>query len=199
MNATIIAKRIIQLKKADLALRDRLIKEGLLFEGYHEEMEALHNRNAQLLEEMMEEMGYPSIDKVGREASEAAWLVIQHAIGQPRFVRKCLTLLESAVEEGKANPQHLAYLTDRIAVFEGQPQLYGTQFDWDDRGELSPYPFDDLSEVNRRRRALGLNTLEEQTVVIRKRAIAEKESPPANMEERRKKFEAWRKSVGWIT
>jgi len=36
---------------------------------------------------------------------------------------KCVKLLENAVTENKARPVNLAYLTDRIAVSEGKPQL----------------------------------------------------------------------------
>jgi hypothetical protein len=31
------------------------------------------------------------------------------------------------VEHGEADPKHLAYLTDRVRMAEGRPQLYGTQ------------------------------------------------------------------------
>ncbi|MEO0332815.1 MAG: DUF6624 domain-containing protein, partial [Bacteroidota bacterium] len=137
------------------------------------------------------------IDKVGKEASEAAWLVIQHAISQPSFLRRCVKLLEDAVSEDKASARNLAYLTDRIAVFEGRPQLYGTQFDWDENGKLSPNPFDDLTKVNQRRKSIRLNTLEEQTEVIRRRAKSEDQSLPADFDKRRYEIEKWKKAVGW--
>ncbi|MBK8081497.1 MAG: hypothetical protein IPK25_15205 [Saprospiraceae bacterium] len=46
--------------------------------------------------------------------------------------------METAVSEGKADAKSLAYLTDRIAVLEGKLQLYGTQYDWDNNGNMSP-------------------------------------------------------------
>ncbi len=193
-----IAKRIIELKDSDLELRDRLIKKGQLSEGYNKEMEQLHNRNAKILDDIIDKISYPTIDKVGKEASEAAWLVIQHAIGQPDFMKKCLELLEKAVGENKADPKNLAYLTDRVAVFEGRRQLYGTQFDWDENGVLSPNDFDDLSRVNQRRKSIGLNTLEEQTIKIRRQAKNEHESPPTDFQKRKKEFDEWRKTVGWV-
>jgi len=193
-----IAKKIIELKNADLALRDNLIQSGQLGEGYNEEMKELHNRNAKILNDIIDTIGYPAIDKVGKEASEAAWLVIQHAIGQPNFMRKCVELLENAVSENKADPVNLAYLTDRIAVSEGKPQLYGTQFDWDENGELSAQPFDDLAKVNQRRKSIGLNTLEEQTVIMRRQVKNENQSPPTNFEKRKREIAKWRKAVGWI-
>ncbi|MFC3355460.1 hypothetical protein [Sphingobacterium zeae] len=48
-----IAKKIIDLKNADLALRDKLINEGKLSDGYNEEMKTLHNKNAQILDKIM--------------------------------------------------------------------------------------------------------------------------------------------------
>ena len=113
-----ISDRIIGLKNADLKLRDSLIQNGQLGEGYNNEMAKLHNKNAKILNEIIEKIGYPTIDKVGKEASEATWLVIQHSIGQPNFMRKCAELLEKAVDENKADAMNFAYLTDRIAVSE---------------------------------------------------------------------------------
>lgn len=193
-----IAKKIIDLKNADLELRDKLVKSGQLSEGYNEEMKELHNRNAKTLNDIIDTIGYPTIDKVGKEANEATWLVIQHSIGQPVFMKKCAELLESAVSENKADPKYLAYLTDRIAVFEDKPQLYGTQFDWDEYGNLSPNLFDHVAKVNERRKAIGLNTLEEQTEIIRKQVKNENQSPPADFEKRKKEIEEWKKTVGWI-
>lgn len=198
MNYKTIAVEIIELQNADLELRNKLIQNGRLSDGYDKEMEALHNRNAETLNRIIGKIGYPTVDKVGEEANEAAWLVIQHSIGQPEFMRKCAALLEKAVNENRANPKQLAYLTDRIAVFEGRPQFYGTQFDWDENGEMNPKPFDNIEKVNQRRKTICLNLLEEQTEIIRKQVISENQKPPADMKERTKQVDEWRKRAGWI-
>jgi hypothetical protein len=192
-----IAEKIIDLKNADLALRNKLVQSGQLSEGYNEEMKELHNRNAKVLSDIIDTIGYPTIDKVGKEANEAAWLVIQHSIGQPEFMKKSAELLKSAVNENKADPKSLAYLTDRIAVLEGKPQLYGTQFDWDKHGNLSPNLFDDLNKVNERRKSIGLNTIEEQTEIMREQVKSENQSPPKDFEKRKQEIEQWKKNVGW--
>ncbi|ASK28708.1 hypothetical protein CEY12_00650 [Chryseobacterium sp. T16E-39] len=198
MNYKSFAKRIIQLREADLEFRDHLIRKGQLGNGYHTGMEELHNKNAAILGEIISAIGYPTTDKVGTEASEAAWLVIQHSIGRPEFMKDCAVLLKDEVDHGKADPKNWAYLSDRIAVLQEKPQLYGTQFDWNENGELSPNAFDSLMQVNERRRSIGLNTLEEQIELIRKRVKKENQLPPKDFDERKKEMNEWRKKVGWI-
>jgi hypothetical protein len=194
-----LAQKIIELKNRDVALRNKLIEKGQLEDGYNKEMATLQTDNAAILNEIMEEIGYPTVDKVGQEGSEAAWLVIQHSIGQPPFMKKCAILLAQAVNEKQANPINLAYLTDRIAVFEGTTQRYGTQFDWDEKGEMSPEKFDDIDKVNQRRQSIGLNTLEEQTKIIRAQVKQENQRPPVDFVKRKTEIEVWKKLVGWIT
>ena len=192
-----IADKLIEMQNADLACREKLVQNGQLGEGYNEEMKELHEKNAKILNNILDTIGYPTIDKVGIKANEAAWLIIQHSISQPALMKKCAALLKSAVRENKASPQNLAYLTDRIAVFEEKLQLYGTQFDWDENGNLSPNPYDNLNKVNERRKSIGLNTLEEQTELIRIRAKNENQSPPKDVEKRKQEIEQWKKHDGW--
>jgi len=193
-----LAQKIIALKDADLQLRDRLVRSGELGKGYNKEMQRLHDQNAAALEYIIDRIGYPTVEQVGKAASEATWLVIQHSIGKPAFMQKCERLLSEAVEKQQVPPKNLAYLSDRIAVLEGKPQRYGTQFDWDEEGQLSPLPCEDLTEVNRRRATLGLKSLEEQTRLIRTQAVAEIHKPPADLQARKQEMEAWRRKVGWV-
>jgi len=173
-----IAKRIITLKQKDDALRQKLIESGELSKGYNPEMERLHISNAIKLESIIHEIGFPCRDKVGQDAANAAWIIVQHAISRPSLMQRYYDLMEDAVASKKANPVHLAYLSDRINVFQDKPQLYGTQYDWDENGKMSPKAFDNLDEVNKRREELGLNTVQEQTRIMRKRAVKENQQPP---------------------
>ncbi len=191
------ADKIIELKNADLTLRGKLVKSGQLGDGYNKDMKELHDKNAAILNDIIDTIGFPTSDKVGNEASEAAWLVIQHSIGQPVFMKKCAKLLETAVNEGKADSKGLAYLTDRIAVLEGKPQLYGTQYDWDKNGNMNPNLFDDINKVNERRKSIGLNTVEEQTDFMRRQVICDNLLPPKDFEKRKQEIEQWKKHTGW--
>src|SRR5688572_20519902 len=97
--------------------------------------------------------------------------IIQHSISLPSFMKNCAVLLHKA--EGKASMVAYVYLSDRIAVLEGKQQLYGTQFDWDANGQLSPLPCDDLELVNERRASLGMSPLSEQITAMRERVVSE--------------------------
>ncbi|KFC22880.1 DUF6624 domain-containing protein [Chryseobacterium sp. FH1] len=198
MNQKDIPEIIIGLQNADLELREKLISEGKLGEGYNKEMENLHNQNAEVLNQIIDIIGFPTVEKVGNHSAYSAWLVIQHSIGKPEFMKKCAELLEIEVKKMKADPRNLAYLTDRIATFENKPQFYGTQFDWDENGELSPNAFDDIKKVDQRRKSIGLNTLEEQAEIIRTQAKNENHSPPKDLFKRKTEMENWKKLVGWI-
>src|SRR5207247_48023 len=85
-----------------------------------------------------------------RSGALAAWLILQHAIGNPPLMRRGLTLLRGGVSEGEVSPLEVAMLEDRIRTFEGRPQRYGTQFDWDEHGRLSPLPLEDPAGVDAR-------------------------------------------------
>lgn len=111
-------------------------------------------------------------------------------------MRECEKLLTEAVEANETDPRQLAYLSDRISMFEGKPQRFGTQFDWDEGGRMHPCAYDDLKAVNERRAAIGLNTLEEQTAIMQERTKGQ--PPPRDFAERRRVYDAWRRRVGWI-
>src|SRR3989454_4371092 len=76
-------------------------------------------------------------------------------------MRRGLTLLQGRVSEGEVSPLEVAMLEDRIRTFEGRPQRYGTQFDCDEHGRLSPLPLEDPAGVDARRRAIRLGPLDQ--------------------------------------
>ncbi|HEX8192152.1 MAG TPA: DUF6624 domain-containing protein [Allosphingosinicella sp.] len=190
-----LADRLLALAAGDLETRERLAADGRLFDGYHPEMQAVHEANAAALEAIVAEVGWPTAERVGEAAAEAAWLVAQHAIGLPDFQRACLEGLKGAVAAGKAPAWQMAKMIDRILTFEGRPQVYGTSFDWDESGRLSPRPIEDPGAVDRRRAEVGLEPLEAATARIRLRDAAEPR--PADLAERRRRMDEWARRVGW--
>jgi len=111
--------------------------------------------------------GWPTTAK----DSHSAWLLAQHADSDPLFQREARALLEASVNAGIGAARDLAYLSDRIAANEGRPQEYGTQFSQPDRCQLVMLPVDDLAKANRRRLAVGLQSLEQYEAEGRRRFI----------------------------
>lgn len=192
-----VRDELLGMAQEDLRVRAALAASGELFGGYHPSMRAVHDANAARIGAIMDDHGWPGEPQVGARAAEAAWLIVQHAIAQPGLQRRALEALRSAVERGDAPPVQLAMLEDRICTLEGRPQRYGTQFDWDERGELSPLPIEEPDAVDERRRSVGLGTLGDAAREHRATAEADGERPPADWLAYRRGMEQWLRDVGW--
>lgn len=187
---------LLEAAERDLAVRAALAKSGALFDGYNAEMEAVHLENAALLKQAFDEIGWPGRSRFGEDGAGAAFLILQHAISRPDLQRRGLELLLEAIPRGDASALDAACLSDRIAVFEGRPQLFGTQFDWFD-GALSPAPLAEPDAVDERRASVGLPPLAEAIADMRMRADAEGQGAPADLARRQAGFDVWARRVGW--
>jgi hypothetical protein len=194
---TDLRDELLAMEKLDRQVRAQLLDEGALGDGYNPRMREVHERNAARLKQIVEAHGWPGRSLVGDQGSHAAWFIVQHAIGNPVFQRACATAIERAVADGEAPLAQLAYLVDRIRFYEGKPQIYGTQFDWDENGEMNPWPFENPEGVDERRHKAGLNTIAERTREIREQAKREGDAPPKDRGEYNRKHEAWLRELGW--
>jgi hypothetical protein len=192
-----IRDELLSMLGEDLQVRTELAKDGSLFNGYHPRMRAVHDANSTRLAAILNSLSWPCERQVGIDAAEAAWLIVQHAIAQPNFQRRALELLRQAVKDGDAPAVQAAMLEDRIRTFEGRPQRYGTQFDWDAEGQVSPLPIEDPEGVDLRRLQVGLGPLEEATQAQRKVVKEQGEGPPADWQARQREMDAWCREVGW--
>ncbi|RYC68162.1 DUF6624 domain-containing protein [Spirosoma sordidisoli] len=197
-----IARELIERRRHDFSVRQRLITEGRLFSGYNPEMEAVHLDNARWLQALISQIGWPAREQVGEEASQAAWLIIQHAISLPSFMKSALALMNEQQKTRTIDPVSMAFLSDRIALYEDRPQSYGTQFVDDEQGQLVPHRLDDsVEQVNQRRQSLGLNTIQERLAELTAQLNAEQTTQLTASERQSKQaeYDAWRRRVGWLT
>jgi hypothetical protein len=192
-----LAQELIGMAREDLLLRAKLASSGELFGGYNPRMRQLHDTNAYRLQAIVAQWGWPPLSVVGRQAAHAAWLVLQHAVSHPGLQRTCLSLLQSLVRTGEADAIEAAMLEDRIRCFEGKPQFHGTQFDWDEGGNMSPLPVDDPALVDERRRTLGLAPMIVEIGKKRSELLTSGERPPADLQRYRQERLDWLRTVGW--
>jgi hypothetical protein len=189
-----LRQKLLEMTAEDLRVRTELAETGELFEGYCPKMEEVHLNNAAKLEKMIDASGgWLGKSLAGKDGAEAAWLIVQHAISLPDFCRKCLKLIVEAVEKGEAEPYQFAYLQDRINIFEGKPQKYGTQTDWNKDGKMQVCRLENELKVNDYRAEVGLKPLES----LIWESEETHENAPFDFEKRQAEAENWAKKVGW--
>lgn len=189
-----LRREVLAMREEDFRVRSELMALGELGGSYVTRMEEVHVRNAARLRELIAEHGWPAEDIAGQDGAEAAWLIAQHAVGDPDLQHKALSLTQTAAAEGRLPAWHAAYLEDRIAMHENRPQRYGTQW-LDDPidGLIRPWTLAEPDQVDEFRAEIGLKPLH---------AIPPP-GPPLPTEERRRIedihqwWEAWFAAKGW--
>ena len=190
---TDLRMRLLALRHRDEQVRDELSADGSLYDGYHPRMEEVHRQNALQLRTVIDEVGWPNEELAGPDGAEAAWLVAQHAIGEPDFMRNCRTLLEEASSQGKVPAWQFAYIDDRIRVCEGKPQRFGTQIDLRPDGAVVS-ELESPQEVDSRRRAIGLPPL----AIALTRFQGNQLPSSADYVAKEEAGRLWRQKVGWL-
>jgi len=120
-----------------------------------EEMERVDAENLEWFKRRVEQHGWPGKTLVGTDGAGAAFLLVQHATSDRPFQKHCLKLMQAA-DDGEVASDHVALLTDRIRLAEGEKQVYGTQVElrdgeWHVQGEV-----EDPSRLDERRQRVGL-------------------------------------------
>jgi hypothetical protein len=194
---TPLSQELVNMAREDVELRNSLASYRSLNNGYHPQMKAVHDRNAKRLDEIIQQHGWPGKSMVGEDGAHAAWLIIQHAIAHPQLQRRCFPLLIEQVEAGEITAVEMAMFEDRIRCFEGRPQRFGTQFDWDEQLLMSPLTMDDPKLVDERRKQIGLRPLRDEIIAKRKETDESGEQPPNNYQRYLTEKEKWLKANGW--
>lgn len=119
---------------------------------------ARYDANTEWLKGIVERQGWPKVSVVGEQASNAAWLMVQHADHDPVFQLEVLRLMEPLVAGKEVSPGNYAYLYDRVMLKLGGKQRYATQMICAD-GVFVPQPLEDEASVERMRAEAGLVTL----------------------------------------
>lgn len=148
---------LLKMEKEDQEIRKRLVSTDYHDAAAISEGRKIDSRNTERMREIVREFGWPTKSLVGSDGSQAAWLIIQHS-PDLEFQKKCLELMKSAAE-GEVAPVDIAYLTDRILMYEGRKQIYGTQLRIEN-GHHILYPIEDEKNVNARRKSIGLTSIE---------------------------------------
>ncbi len=111
------------------------------------------------IKKIIDTYGWLGPDEVGTRGASTIFLVIQHADSLTQVTY--FPIMQQAVKKGKAKPQDLALLEDRILTKQGKEQVYGSQVRINEAGKFEFFPIKDERNVNKRRATVGLGPLEE--------------------------------------
>jgi hypothetical protein len=129
-----------------------------LAESYPRELRDLEAVHAARLWEILDDYEcWPGVSLVGEDGAEAAWSLAQQARADPELQRRCLEMLELAVDCGDAPARHFALLLDGVRMADGRDQVFGSQLVRTPGGEgVTPWPVEDVAGLDARRAAAGL-------------------------------------------
>lgn len=80
--------------------------------------------NLNQVRNIIDTQGWLGPSEIGQQGASTIFLVIQHADSLTQV--KYLPIMRVAVQRGKALPQHLAPLEDRVLTKQGKKQIYGS-------------------------------------------------------------------------
>jgi len=117
-----VKKQLLAMREEDQALRLKLFASR-----DNGTLEKIDRKLTARLKRIVARHGWPTVDLVGIEASQAAGLILVHSPDHD-FQRTMLPTLTKLAEEERIVPSDIAIMTDKILVSEGKLQRFGSQF-----------------------------------------------------------------------
>lgn len=132
------------------------------FKDYFPLSKEIDSSNILAVEKIIAKYGYPGKRLVGEPLNKAAYYVIQHSTK----IAKYLELIKRTAQEGELPMSLAAMMEDRLLMYEGKEQIYGTQgrtVNINQPNQQSViWPITDFENVNKRRSEAGFtDTVEE--------------------------------------
>ncbi len=152
-----------------MAKREQSLREKLLKTKSEEDFQMVKDVdkiNRKEFKKIFKEIGYIS-SEYGNEVQLAAFLIVQHMPKEDTsFMKQYLSLMKDDL--GNINPLNYAQLVDRVRIYEGKNQLYGTQFT-SIEGKKDTYKLHKIfsqEKVDFRRKEIGLEPLKQYLAKI---------------------------------
>ena len=124
-------------------------------------LQKIDRQTTSFLKKAVEDIGWPSVKKVGKKASYAAWIIVQHT-ADITFAKKCLVMMK---KDAAVDKKQIAFLTDKILVTQKKKQIYGTIVETkviNGKYVTNPMPIRDEKNIDERRKLVGLESLKHQ-------------------------------------
>jgi hypothetical protein len=154
-----IAEEINKMVAEDQRVRKLYQEEGEQTpERFNSLVTPVDTVNEKRIEEIIDEYGWITISKFGKQTSFGTWLIVQHS--NIDLQKKALILMEKYMND--IDVKNYAYLKDRVLLRENKKQFYGTQVSIDAVTKIPIIlPTEDELNLNDRRKSIGLPPIEE--------------------------------------
>lgn len=154
-----------EMRNQDQEIR-RILVDSLAFDSPHagpfiKQMLDIDKSNQKNIKIILEKYGWLAESKIGKTAAEAFFYTVQHA--DVALIDKYFSDFKRLADVGEANPLHCAMMEDRLLMYKGKKQIYGTQAaDFRADKKWAIWPIENPESVNERRAKLGFKTTVEQ-------------------------------------
>lgn len=157
-NLTTVIEDLVKREKATYfnqnttALEDSIIEEKRW--KHFENMAPIRNKNQKMARFILAKCEFPDTTKIGQENMDVFLRIVRNA--DYNIMAYYYDKIEKAAKSGKLDKKNFAVIQDRLLMYNGFSQIYGSQVS---RGEL--YDLEKPRTVNKRRAAVGLKPIEE--------------------------------------
>lgn len=181
----VLRAELLELRDADQRARDDFgLRAAANDTAFIQQMIRGDSARTRRLIQIVRKHGWPTRALVGKDGTEAAWLLLQHSPSDS-LRQALLPELWRGVERGDVKASEAAMLTDKVRLAAGQPQLYGSSFELVN-GRLRPHPIEDPAGLDARRLEVGLPPMAEYARVLGEVYKLPVDWPPGPGEKREK-------------
>ncbi|MFC6997787.1 DUF6624 domain-containing protein [Rufibacter roseus] len=129
---------------------------------FFREMQRVDSVNQVKVLAILQRYGWLPQSKIGEKAANGLFFVVQHA--PAKVIKQYLPQMQKQVKLGEANKTYAAMMEDRLLMYTGKKQKYGTQATsmLTEDGTMAVWPIKDPVNINKRRKEAGFkDTVEE--------------------------------------
>lgn len=127
-------------------------------------VEKIDRENTRELERIVARHGFPNADLIGSDIIGDVFTVIIHSRSLD-FQKRNLSGLNEIAKTHPYKKPDIALLTDKILVAENKPQIYGTQFKFEN-GKMTLHPTTEPEKLDQRRAEMMLPPMAEYAKML---------------------------------
>lgn len=151
-----LAKELAKRAKADQAARRKvMLASARPGKADMRHLLEVDKSNRAWLKQQVAAHGFPTLDQVGANGVQQAWLLTQHADADPALQARVLAQLKPRLAREPFMRADFALLTDRVRLARHAMQLYGSQFA-NKHGQWVLLPVEDRAHLAARRARMNL-------------------------------------------